>query len=143
MRHEGSEFGGRVGHQTESDAADRSWDTELVPGLQGRTARPEATCPVEVALAAVSGRWTTLLLRELMHGPLSFGELRERLPEISPKVLAERLRTLEERGLAGCERLRGFPVRTSYRLTATGRALRPLLVELYRTGTAIGTPGPR
>ncbi|MFI9327100.1 winged helix-turn-helix transcriptional regulator [Kitasatospora sp. NPDC052868] len=119
----------------------RRWDDELVPDEQGRTARPEAGCPVEVALAAVAGRWTTLVLRELMHGPLSFGELRTRLPEISPKVLADRLRVLEERGLVVCERLRGFPVRTSHRLTETGRALRPLLVELYRTGVAIGSPG--
>ncbi|MFJ9950351.1 winged helix-turn-helix transcriptional regulator [Kitasatospora sp. NPDC091207] len=119
----------------------RSWDVELVPDADGRTARPEAGCPVEVALAAVAGRWTTLVLRELMHGPLSFGELRSRLPEISPKVLADRLRVLEERGLVVCERRRGFPVRTSHRLTETGRALRPLLVELYRTGMAIGASG--
>ncbi|MBV2156491.1 helix-turn-helix transcriptional regulator [Kitasatospora sp. SUK 42] len=90
-----------------------------------------------MALAAVSGRWTTLVLRELMHGPASYGELRERLPEISPKVLAERLQTLGERELVARERLLGFPVRTSYRLTPTGEALRPLLVELYRTGVEL------
>ncbi|MEU9040490.1 helix-turn-helix domain-containing protein [Kitasatospora sp. NPDC048343] len=89
---------------------------------------------MEVALAAVAGRWTTLVLRELMHGPASYGELRARLPEISSKVLAERLQALGERELVVRERLTGFPVRTSYRLTPAGEALRPLLVELYRTG---------
>ncbi|MFJ9455808.1 winged helix-turn-helix transcriptional regulator [Kitasatospora sp. NPDC101447] len=92
---------------------------------------------MEVALAAVAGRWTTLVLRELMHGPASYGELRARLPEISSKVLAERLQALVERELAVSERLAGFPVRTSYRLTPAGRALRPLLVELYRTGARL------
>ncbi|MER7756501.1 helix-turn-helix domain-containing protein [Kitasatospora sp. NPDC097643] len=92
---------------------------------------------MELALSALAGRWTTLVLRELMHGPASFGELRGRLPEISPKVLADRLHALEERELVSCERLRGFPVRTSYRLTVAGRALRPLLVELYRTGVEL------
>lgn len=113
------------------------WDGELVLDERGRTRRPEDTCPVEVALAAVAGRWTTLVLRELMHRPHSFGDLRERLPEISPKVLTERLRVLEQRGLVERERLRGFPVRTRYHLTTAGYALRPLLVELYRTGAAV------
>lgn len=127
-------------HQRETHA-ERGWDAELVPDARGRTGRPEGGCPVELALAAVSGRWTTLVLRELMHGPHGFGELRERLPEISPKILTERLRVLEERQLVVRQRLRGFPVRTRYELTATGLALRPLLVELYRTGTAIGAAG--
>ncbi|WP_405020217.1 helix-turn-helix transcriptional regulator [Kitasatospora sp. NBC_00070] len=129
-----------MAHQRETHA-ERGWDAELVPDERGRTGRPEAGCPVELALAAVSGRWTTLVLRELMHGPHAFGDLRDRLPEISPKVLTERLRVLEERRLVVRQRLRGFPVRTRYELTAAGRALRPLLVELYRTGTAIGAAG--
>ncbi|SOB81125.1 winged helix-turn-helix transcriptional regulator [Streptomyces sp. 1331.2] len=115
-------------------AGDRCRDAELVPDERGRTARPEADCPVEVALAAVAGRWTTLVLRELMHGPAAYGDLRERLPEISSKVLAERLQALAERELVSRERLAGFPARTRYRLTPAGEALRPLLVELYRTG---------
>lgn len=108
-----------------------------MPTAAGRTARPEPDCPVEVALAAVAGRWTTLVLRELMHGPHSFGALRARLPEISPKVLTERLHALRDRGLVDQERLAGFPVRTRYTLTPAGLALRPLLVELYRTGTRL------
>lgn len=124
-----------MGNQTESHSD--GWDTELVPDAGGRTVRPEPDCPVELALTAVSGRWTTLVLRELMGGPLSFGVLAARLPDISPKVLTERLRTLEGQGLVLRERLPGFPVRTRYGLTAAGTALRPLLVELYRTGVRL------
>lgn len=83
---------------------------------------------------AVAGRWATLVLREPMHGPASYGELWARLPEISSKVPAERLQVLGERELVARQRLPGFPVRTTYRLTPAGQALRPLLVELYRTG---------
>ncbi|MFD8936949.1 winged helix-turn-helix transcriptional regulator [Streptomyces sp. NPDC059578] len=141
-----------MAHQTETHArppsADRparprdrdgdgDWDEELVPDERGRTEAPEADCPVEVALAAIAGRWTTLILRELMHGPHSFGDLRDRLPSISPKVLAERLRVLGERELLVQDRLLGFPVRTRYHLTPAGRALRPLLVELYSTGANV------
>ncbi|MFC8528367.1 winged helix-turn-helix transcriptional regulator [Nocardia sp. NPDC057227] len=105
-----------------------------MPTEAGRTRRPDADCPVEVALSAISGRWTTLVLRELMHGPSSFGDLAARLPEISPKVLTERLHGLRADGLVDRERLTGFPVRTRYALSPAGEALRPLLTELYRTG---------
>ena len=56
------------------------------------------------------------------------------LPTLSDKVLSDRLRFLVDAGLV--ERLveAGFPSRTRYRLTARGETLRPLLIELYRTG---------
>ncbi|WP_251056288.1 helix-turn-helix domain-containing protein [Streptomyces sp. ISL-94] len=92
-------------------------------------------------MAAISGRWTTLVLRELMHTEHSFGALRERLPDISAKVLTDRLHILRERGLVTQERLPGFPVRTRYALTEAGRSLRPLLIELYRTGELLREGG--
>ncbi|WP_436771205.1 winged helix-turn-helix transcriptional regulator [Yinghuangia sp. YIM S09857] len=121
-----------------ADAApDAKWDAELVPDARGRTVRPSPDCPVEVALAAISGRWATLVLRELMHGPRSFGELRDRLPGLTAKVLTERLRDLEARRLVARTAVAAFPVRTQYALTPAGTALRPLLLELYRTGAAL------
>jgi DNA-binding HxlR family transcriptional regulator len=108
-----------------------------VPGACGQTQRPEPSCPVEVALAAVSGRWATLVLRDLMHGPRSFSELRLGLPTLSAKVLSERLSGFEQQGLVQCRRHSGFPSRTVYSLTIAGRRLRPLLIELYRTGEAL------
>ncbi|WP_312882566.1 winged helix-turn-helix transcriptional regulator [Micromonospora polyrhachis] len=109
----------------------------MVPDGRGATARPDPSCPVEVALRAVSGRWTTLLLRELMDRPLGFTDLRDRLPALSAKVLADRLRELQGQGLVVLRRHRGFPVRSEYALTEAGRALRPLLVTLYTTGDAL------
>jgi len=89
---------------------------------------------VEVALAAVAGRWTTLLLRDLMHGPRSYHQLRDGLPSLSDKVLADRLRQLVAQGLVDRQQQRGFPNRSLYSLTAAGEHIRPLLIELYRTG---------
>jgi DNA-binding HxlR family transcriptional regulator len=130
----------RAGHQTET------WDPELVPDARGRTQRPSPDCPVEVALAAIAGRWTTLVLRELMPGPLSFSELRASLPALSAKVLSERLHAMTGRGLVSRERTTGFPIRTTYRLTQQGQALRPLLISLYETGNTLlahrSGPGP-
>ncbi|MEQ0563713.1 helix-turn-helix domain-containing protein [Amycolatopsis sp. NEAU-NG30] len=112
----------------------RTWDESLVPSAAGRTDRPSPDCPVETALAAIAGRWTTLVLRDLMAGPQSYSALRAALPQISDKVLTERLAVLRARGLVHRSAEPGFPTRVTYELTDAGRALRPLLVELYRTG---------
>lgn len=89
---------------------------------------------MEVALRAISGRWTTLLLRDLMHGPRSFGQLRAGLPSLSDKVLAARLSHLRREGLVDRQKQTGFPTRSTYSLTSAGEHLRPLLTQLYRTG---------
>ncbi len=129
-----------MAHQTVSPR----WDRDLVPTAAGRTDAPSDDCPVEVALAAVAGRWTTLLLRNLMgRDAASFSELAHELPALSDKVLADRLDRLVELGLVRRDASRGFPTRTAYRLTERGLLLRPLLVELYRTGAALQATAER
>ncbi|WP_020576789.1 winged helix-turn-helix transcriptional regulator [Actinopolymorpha alba] len=115
----------------------RSWDPELVPTPAGRGARPDEACPVEVALRVISGRWSTLLIRELLHGPLSYGAFRKRLPTLTDKVLTDRLAELRGHGIVERQITRGFPSRVTYQLTPRGEALRPLMIELYRTGEAL------
>jgi DNA-binding HxlR family transcriptional regulator len=110
------------------------WDPAFFADGAEEFQRPDPTCPVEVALAAIGGRWTTLLLRDLMPGPRSFGELRAGLPSLSPKVLTERLDRLCAQGMVERQVHRGFPTTTTYSLTVAGRRLQPLLNELYRTG---------
>lgn len=129
--HRNSQEGRAVTNQTESDGG---WDNELVPELIGRSAQPHHECPVEVALEAVKGRWTTLVLRDLMHGDRTYGALSQGLPKLSDKVLVDVLAHLRKNGLVCRTIVRGFPNRTLYGLTADGWKLRPLLVELYRTG---------
>lgn len=114
------------------------WDEELVPTPGGRTRAPSPDCPVEVSLKAIAGRWTTLVLRNLMPGKAwSYTELAESLPQLSDKVLADRLTDLVSTGLVKRTVTSGFPRRTTYRITERGTELRPLLVELYRTGLAL------
>lgn len=121
-----------------NQAVSTRWDDELVPTASGRTLAPSMDCPVEVALTAISGRWTTLVLRNLMSGDAySYTELAGSLPRLSDKVLTERLQELVSAGLVARTTTAGFPQRTNYRVTERGRELRPLLVELYRTGLAL------
>ncbi|MFF2652635.1 winged helix-turn-helix transcriptional regulator [Streptomyces sp. NPDC058045] len=119
-------------------AVSGGWDEVLVPTPSGRTRAPSPDCPVEVSLTAIAGRWTTLVLRDLMPGDArSYTELAESLPQLSDKVLTDRLGQLVSAGLVARTVTRGFPRRTEYRITDRGRELRPLLIELYRTGLAL------
>lgn len=57
----------------------RHWDVELVPTVEGRTLKPEETCPVEATLNLISRKWSTLVIRELLHGPHTYSQLSEAL----------------------------------------------------------------
>ncbi|WP_424952747.1 winged helix-turn-helix transcriptional regulator [Deinococcus sp.] len=84
-------------------------------------ARPE--CTVERALAVIDGKWTTLMLRDLLGGTRRFGELRANLSGISPKTLTDRLRDLERHGVLTRTVYPQIPPRVDYTLTDKGRAL--------------------
>jgi DNA-binding HxlR family transcriptional regulator len=93
-------------------------------------------CGIARALDVVGERWALLVLRELMLGPRRFGQLREGLPDMSPNVLAQRLRELEEDGVVRKVLLEPPASVPVYELTERGRALEPVLVELGRWGSA-------
>lgn len=85
-------------------------------------------CPVAKTAEILGERWTLLIIRELVCGGERFNEIRRGMPLISPTLLAQRLRGLEDAGLVHREPApdgRGW----AYRLTEAGRELRPL-VEL-------------
>lgn len=90
-------------------------------------------CPVAIASEIFAGRWTPLLLRELLAGSEQFNDLHRGLPLISRALLARRLRELEGAGIVTMESLpsgRGH----RYRLTATGAELRPVIEALAAWG---------
>lgn len=84
-------------------------------------------CPVQRAADVISGKWTTLIIRELLAGTKRYTELQHALLGVSPKVLAQRLKMLEERGLVIRTLYPAVPPRTDYRLTDLGRALEPVI----------------
>ena len=93
----------------------------------------EQYCPVACALDVVGDRWTLLVLRELSLGPQRFTDLKRQLHGIPPKLLVERLDTLQANGIV--ER-RGVDdgARHVYALTADGEAVREPLRALSRFG---------
>ncbi|HHX77121.1 MAG TPA: helix-turn-helix transcriptional regulator, partial [Firmicutes bacterium] len=56
-------------------------------------------CPIETTLQLIGHKWKVLIIRELLNGTKRFGELKKAIPLISPKVLTQQLRSLEEDNL--------------------------------------------
>lgn len=91
-------------------------------------------CYVELAVASLGGKWTILLVHELMEGPKRFGELRRSIPEASAKMLTMRLRELEISGILEREAFAEVPPHVEYHLTAKGLALRDAVEQLRKWG---------
>jgi DNA-binding HxlR family transcriptional regulator len=84
-------------------------------------------CPVAMAAEILCTRWTVVLLRELMAGSTRFNELRRGVPRMSPALLSQRLKELEQAGLVSRRPVRGDPSTLDYRLTPAGDGLKPLI----------------
>jgi DNA-binding HxlR family transcriptional regulator len=91
-------------------------------------------CPIARACELLASRWTLLVVRDLFSGPQRFSDLLRSQPGISPSVLTERLAFLERHGIVSWRTLPPPAASTVYELTAAGRSLQPVLVELFRWG---------
>ncbi|GGO36904.1 DNA-binding HxlR family transcriptional regulator [Deinococcus humi] len=85
-------------------------------------------------MAVIEGKWTTLILRDLLSGTRRFGELRSSLSGISPKTLTDRLRDLEAQGVLTRQVFPEIPPRVEYTLTDKGRALGSVVRALAEWG---------
>lgn len=87
-----------------------------------------ALCPrFHKAIELIGGRWTGALVRLLMGGRARFAELRDAIPEISDRMLSERLRILEVEGIISRHVLPDPPIRVEYELTQKGKELQKSL----------------
>jgi DNA-binding HxlR family transcriptional regulator len=91
-------------------------------------------CALARAAELVGERWTLLIIRELLLSPMRFGDLRERLDDISPALLTDRLNALMEAGVVQRAVLPAPFNAQVYELTETGRAIEPAIRELIRWG---------
>ncbi|MEI5099865.1 helix-turn-helix domain-containing protein [Streptomyces sp. PmtG] len=100
-------------------------------------------CPGREIFELLANKWTGLAITALEDGPRRFGELRRKLEGVSPKVLTQTLRRLEDYGLVRRTVYAEVPPRVEYELTALGRgALEPLahLRTWIRANTARFAP---
>lgn len=85
-------------------------------------------CPhYQAAIRLLGKKWTGLLVRVLLGGPRRFTDFKKQIPELSDRLLAERLRELEDAGIVTRIVHADRPVVVEYRLTQKGQELAPVV----------------
>jgi DNA-binding HxlR family transcriptional regulator len=116
-------------------AGSRATIVVMVPGSAAETTTPERQrcCPhYHRAVELVGRRWTGAILIVLMDGPLRFSEVKQLVPDLSDRLLSERMKELEAEGIVVRRVIDDMPVRVEYALTDKGRALEPAVRALKR-----------
>jgi DNA-binding HxlR family transcriptional regulator len=91
----------------------------------------EDFCPhFHHAIELIGRRWTGVVLRTMLHGATRFSDIAAAVPNLSDKMLAERLKELESEGMITRRVIPAMPVRVEYELTDKGRALNGVVEAL-------------
>jgi DNA-binding HxlR family transcriptional regulator len=85
------------------------------------------SCPVELALEVLGGKWRVVILAHIKEGAARYADLRRRIPRMSEKMLTQRLRELVATGLVANRA-------GKYQLTERGDRARKALAALHSFG---------
>lgn len=91
-------------------------------------------CPIEKTMDVIGGKWTFLILRDILQGTKRFGELQRSLRGISPRTLSLRLKELEEEGIINRTIYSEIPPHVEYSFTEKGRSLLPIFEAMKEWG---------
>jgi DNA-binding HxlR family transcriptional regulator len=94
--------------------------------------KPHLCARFHKAVELIGGRWTGAVIRLLLTDRMRFAELRSAIPDISDRMLSERLRELESEDIVARIVVPETPVRVEYELTEKGRALEQALCAVGR-----------
>ncbi len=92
-------------------------------------------CPkYEHAIDLLGKRWTGLIIRVLLDGPKRFKDIKAQIPEMSDRILTERMKELEQQEIVTRNVYPEKPVRIEYTLTTKGVALEPVIESIQSWG---------
>jgi DNA-binding HxlR family transcriptional regulator len=94
----------------------------------------EYTCPIDVTLAVVGGKWKASILWHLSHETMRFSDLQRQFSETTRKMLTQQLRELEADQLVHREVYPQVPPKVEYSLTEKGRSIYPILEQMCDWG---------
>jgi DNA-binding HxlR family transcriptional regulator len=94
---------------------------EIVPPVCSRFHR---------AVELIGGRWTGAIIQTLLQGKTRYALIKAAIPDITDRMLSERLRSLEAEDLVTRWVIGDTPVRVEYELTEKGRSLENALQEI-------------
>jgi DNA-binding HxlR family transcriptional regulator len=86
------------------------------------------SCPIETTFKIIGKRWTVLIIREMLRGTAQFNRFLENIEGITPKVLTQRLRELQQFGIVRRRIVSDYPIRVEYELTDLGKEFEPVLL---------------
>jgi DNA-binding HxlR family transcriptional regulator len=93
-----------------------------------------SSCAVASTLDLVGDKWSLLVIRDLLHGKRTYGEIAKSPEGIPTNILADRLARLEQVGIIESAAYQERPVRYAYTLTPKGRDLGDVVLALVRWG---------
>jgi DNA-binding HxlR family transcriptional regulator len=93
-------------------------------------------CAVEAAIGLIDGKWKSVILFHLLSGTLRFNEIRRQIVNVTPRMLANQLRELEDDGLITRKVYAQVPPKVEYALSPLGRSMEPVLLALKVWGDA-------
>ncbi|WP_257350849.1 winged helix-turn-helix transcriptional regulator [Pseudalkalibacillus decolorationis] len=93
----------------------------------------ESMCPkYEAAIEIIGKKWTGLIIRVLLSGPKRFKDIKKQIPDMSDRMLTERMKELESLGIVKRDVYPETPVRIEYELTDKGSSLKDVIGEIQR-----------
>ncbi len=98
------------------------------------TKKRRSGCPAACALDVAGDKWTLLVVRDLLRGRTTYGELAACAEGIPTNILADRLRRMEQAGLIEARPYQERPLRHAYTLTEKGGDLSKVLAAMARWG---------
>lgn len=93
-------------------------------------------CSVEAAIGLIDGKWKSIILFHLLSGTMRFSEIRRQIENVTPRMLTNQLREMEEDGLITRKIYAQVPPKVEYSLSALGRSMEPILMALKLWGDA-------
>ncbi len=93
--------------------------------------KKSVSCPVELTLSAIAGRWKVMIIHQLLEGTKRFNRLQRELPGITHRTLSKQLKELETTGLILRRDYREIPPRVEYRLSPLGLTLKDILAAMH------------
>lgn len=92
--------------------------------------KKEYVCSLDYGMEIIKGKWKAVIICQLNKSPTRFLELQRQLPNVSHKVLTEKLRELENDGVVQKEVFMELPPRVEYKLTEIGFKLYEVLRQM-------------
>jgi len=95
----------------------------------------EKSCPITATMKVLGGKWKPILLNAIYQtSPARFGELKRSIKGITPSMLTQQLRELEDDGIINRKIYAEIPPKVEYTITEFGMTLSPILLSMAEWG---------